>query len=453
MSDINIEQRLNNHDLAIHQLEANTKWLYKYGGVGGKGGNVTTDGSNYNIYCEFNNIPVNNNDSPNYKAGKYKLKVTITKHGGLSYNVKPIVQLQSNSNITISASPSSAILSLDTSYSKEFTVNISENSNIIISVTSSDGEPKSFMFSVITNPYIFELAYTKNSGDSYNVSSMINSELMINDLVNNGFNITLNYNIGINATISYITKSTISSINNLSGNITNISGKLNFKIDNSFLVYENSGLYNFNIILIIKEEKKLPYEYSIPCSFFLIPSTLFLLVYPEDNTKSIYYSSDGNEPKSIEGISLSEYYEEYQELINKKELTDEEKERLSLIKSEISYNKVGITGLVGKIYYGGNQQRNFTLLNDDGSSIKIYSNNSEEPENIYLPFTSIVERKSFNFAPFINGVNKNKLVFTEIKGVSQQMSEILGNFITGGIQTDYLCQQKAKLRSAIGSKI
>ena len=409
-----IEQRLTNHDLAISQLEANTKWLYKYGGVGGKGGkgSDSSDGSNYNIYCEFDNIPVNNKDSKIYSAGKHKLKVTITKHGGLSYNVKPIVQSQTDSSNTINANPSSAILSLETTYSKEFTLTINENSNIIISVTSSDGEPKSFMFSIITNPYIFELTYNRDNGNPYNVTSMNNSELMINDLSTNGFNITLNYNIGIKANISYITKSTIQTINGLSGDITNTSGKIKFTIDKSFLIYENSGLYNFNIILTIKEENNLPYEYPVSCSFFLIPSTLFLLIYPEDDNKTIYYSSDGSEPKSQENIPLSNYFDEYNTLIEKESLTEEETIKLNYIKSTVSYSNNGIVGLVGKIYFGGNQQRIFTLLNDDGSSIKVYPNDSEEPEHIYLSFTSVTERKAFNFAPYINNINKNKLVFT-----------------------------------------
>ena len=408
-----IEQRLNRHDLAISQLEANTKWLYKYGGVGGKGGNGTSsDGSNYNIYCEFDNIPINNNDSKIYSAGKHKLKVTITKHGGLSYNVKPIVQSQANNSSTINANPSSAVLSLETTYTKEFTLTINENSNVIISVTSSDGEPKSFMFSIITNPYIFELTYNRDNGTPYNVVSMNNSELMINELSNNGFNIVLNYNIGVDATISYITKSSIQSINDKSGDITNVSGKIEFNIDKSFLVYENSGLYNFSIILTIKEKNSLPYEYPISCSFFLIPSTLFLLIYPEDDTKTIYYSSDGNEPVSSENTPLSTYYNEYSELVEKDSLTEEEQTRLSYIKSEVSYFNKGIIGLVGKIYFGGNQQRTFTLLNDDESSIKVYPNDKEESEDIILPFTSVTERKAFNFGPSINYVNKNKLVFT-----------------------------------------
>ena len=275
-----IEQRLTNHDLAISQLEANTKWLYKYGGVGGKGGSGgSSDGSNYNIYCELNNIPINKGDKKRFSAGTYKLKVTITKHGGLTYNVKPIVQLHSDPNYPKAATPSSYTLSLETTYSKEFTINLPENADIIISVVSSDGEPQSFSFTNITNPYVFELSYNKDNGDSYNAASMSNSELFINELSSNGFNINLKYNIGINANISYTTKSTIQTINGLSGDITNTSGKIKFTIDKSFLIYENSGLYNFNIILTIKEENNLPYEYPVSCSFFLIPSTLFLLIY------------------------------------------------------------------------------------------------------------------------------------------------------------------------------
>ena len=172
-----IEQRLANHDLAISQLEANTKWLYKYGGVGGKGGGTsTTDGSDYKVYCEFDNIPINNKDSKIYSAGKHKLKVTITKHGGLTYKVIPIVvSLIDNSNIAVT--PTNAILSLETSYNKEFTVDIKQNSIIHIKVDDGNAEIEVCQFSIITNPYIFELSYNKDDETPYNATSM-NNQLM-----------------------------------------------------------------------------------------------------------------------------------------------------------------------------------------------------------------------------------------------------------------------------------
>ena len=418
----NYDERLDKQQSEIDQLKANTKWLYKYGGVGGKGGGSgsSSDGSNYRIYCELDNIPINDNTSLEKSKGTYKLKVSILRHGGKSYNIKTYIRSQKTGQ-SKNATPSNVVLSLETSYTQDFTLNITENSDIIISVTSSDADPQSFTFGITTNPYTFDLSYNKTNGELYNVSSTINSELLINELQQNGFNITLSYLIGIDAEITYTTISSITSLNNLQGEITNNSGKIVFNIDDSFLKNENAGLYNFSVLINIKKPGQLPYDLNpIYCSFFLIPNNLFLLIYPEDTSKHIYYSSNGDEPLDSKGDPLGLYYQRYNILINKdkEELTEEEQEELNNIKSEVSYFNKGIVGLVGKIYYGSNQQRVFTLLNDNEKSIEIYSKEdindpSEEIHSeIILPFTSVTERKSFNFAPSIHNINRNKLVFT-----------------------------------------
>jgi hypothetical protein len=87
------------------------------------------------------------------------------------------------------------------------------------------------------------------------------------------------------------------------------------------------------------------------------------------------------------------------------------------------------------------------------TSLKEPAIQTEEDLHGWFFFSVDITSKDDESSRFATDLNEICCICREIKGVTQQMSEILGNFITGGIQTDYLCQQKTKLRSAIGSKI
>ena len=205
----NLTDVINEQEEKINNLEQNVKWLYKYGGTGSKGGGGPYNpGTNLNLNASilFGTTVITDSGAQRViisnKDAKFEtLSIRLTdanvlniysvsiKHGG--YYIKdPLTNKEKWS------------LNDDNDYSITVQVQLSDSRNIIIDLqgTSSIGTRlnKQYVFTYIKNPYVINLALVNDEN-----REILNSGNLYTNNINNGVNLSINYNVASDKSIKY----------------------------------------------------------------------------------------------------------------------------------------------------------------------------------------------------------------------------------------------------------
>ena len=319
----------NTKDIAT--LKSNTKWLYKYGGVGGKGSNSGTATSDPIVTANINGLYAveNGKDIPLNGTGSYTLNISVSKAGGKSFKIfgsyAPMKQSAGRPG-----SLGTKVVSFDAGYSVSYNITIPYNMNVSFTVDSGDGEfTKQITFGCITTPYTFNISFLQNNGVEY-ISP--DGSLFLSNIKANGLKIKFDYSFYIKCTASYeFNQNFLIQSDNLSGNFDltqQKEGSIIFNVPVEQYSEMNIGQYYFTAnIKVTPDSSETISVDPISKNCFIIPESLFLMVYTEDENKHLYYNTRNT-------YYSHEIYDEYNDLINKeadKSITEEEKERLNEI--------------------------------------------------------------------------------------------------------------------------
>ena len=394
----------NTKDIAT--LKSNTKWLYKYGGVGGKGSNSGTATSDPIVTANINGLYAveNGKDIPLNGTGSYTLNISVSKAGGKSFKIfgsyAPMKQSAGRPG-----SLGTKVVSFDAGYSVSYNITIPYNMNVSFTVDSGDGEfTKQITFGCITTPYTFNISFLQNNGVEY-ISP--DGSLFLSNIKANGLKIKFDYSFYIKCTASYEFKQNfLIQSDNLSGNFDltqQKEGSIIFNVPVEQYSEMNIGQYYFaaNIKVTPDSSETISVD-PISKNCFIIPESLFLMVYTEDENKHLYYNTRNT-------YYSHEIYDEYNDLINKeadKSITEEEKERLNEIKQNITFSSNGIIGMILKAYKGTKTNKTFNITK---ISVTDENNNTSD---LVIDYSTIYEQTAYTITPNISYTGEVKLSFT-----------------------------------------
>ena len=213
-----IDDTLDKHSIEIEKLKSNLKYVYSYGGVGGKasggsGGGGST-GSNPVLYVSIDGHPIQsgpNNIITLNKPGTYLIEGTVSKPGGQTYVVKVDIAERVNSSTAIVLSPET-----ENRYSFTKSITLNQNSDIVIQFmdSSRDRITDDIRQTVIVTPHTFDVKfkyqfyddsdtlkpgvfgepYEYFMGDSTHLNPFIEASYQINRI--GVTNVSISYNIG-----------------------------------------------------------------------------------------------------------------------------------------------------------------------------------------------------------------------------------------------------------------
>ena len=380
---------------------------YKWNRVeGGKGSNSGTATSDPIVTANINGLYAveNGKDIPLNGTGSYTLNISVSKAGGKSFKIfgsyAPMKQSAGRPG-----SLGTKVVSFDAGYSVSYNITIPYNMNVSFTVDSGDGEfTKQITFGCITTPYTFNISFLQNNGVEY-ISP--DGSLFLSNIKANGLKIKFDYSFYIKCTASYEFKQNfLIQSDNLSGNFDltqQREGSIIFNVPVEQYSEMNIGQYYFaaNIKVTPDASETISVD-PISKNCFIIPESLFLMVYTEDENKHLYYNTRNT-------YYSHEIYEEYNDLINKeadKSITAEEKERLNEIKQNITFSSNGIIGMILKAYKGTKTNKTFNITK---ISVTDENNNTSD---LVIDYSTIYEQTAYTITPNISYTGEVKLSFT-----------------------------------------
>lgn len=394
----------NTKDIAT--LKSNTKWLYKYGGVGGKGGNSGTVTSDPIVTANINGLYAveNGKDIPLNGTGSYTLNISVSKAGGKSFKIfgsyAPMKQ-----NAGRPGSLGTKVVSFDAGYSVSYNITIPYNMNVSFTVDSGDGEfTKQITFGCITIPYTFNISFLQNNDVEY-ISQ--DGSLFLSTIKLNGLKIKFDYAFYTKCTASYnFEQNFLIESDDLYGNFDltqQKEGSIIFNVPVEQYSEMNIGQYYFTANIKVTPDSSETFSLNpITKNYFIIPESLFLMVYTENANKHLYY----NTRNSYYSHAI---YDEYNVLINKeadKSINEEEKERLNEIRQNITFSDNGIIGMILKAYKGAKTNKTFTI-----TQITITDENNNTSD-LVIDYSTIYEQTAYTITPNISYTGEIKLSFT-----------------------------------------
>lgn len=392
----------NSKDIAT--LKSNTKWLYKYGGVGGKGGSTTTT-SDPIVTANINGLYAveNGKDIPLNGTGSYTLNISVSKASGKSFKISgsyaPIKESDGRGGTL-----GTKVVSFDAGYTVSYNIAIPYNMNVSFIVDSGDGEfRKQITFKCITIPYVFNISFIQNNGVEH-ISP--DGSLFLSTIKSEGLKIKFDYSFYIKCTASYdFQQNFMIESDNLSGNFDltqQKEGSIILTVPVEQYSEINAGQYYFIAnIKVTPDESQTIYLNPITKNCFIIPNTLFLMVYGENANNHLYYNTRNT-------YYSRELYNEYNELINKeadKTITESETERLNDIKQNITFSNNGIIGMILKAYKGTKTNKTFNI-----TKITITDENNNTSD-IIIDYSTIYEQTAYTITPNISYTGEVKITF------------------------------------------
>ena len=306
---------LNKQQIEIDSLKGNVKWIYQNGGVGGKGGSGGSgSGDSWSIYATLDNTQLKSNNIILNGPGIYKLVVKINKPGG--GNFKCDVQYKNENGVQ---NPPSSYLNIDNVFTTTYNIQLGINDTINVTITDENGETKQVNAMYIVNPYDFSIKYTKNNGQEYYNED---NDIFMEDIVENGLGIKINYSIGIKASVQYkYSKFDGTTTDFIPLDFVQGSGEsplLKIAEDAFYADSSNAGYYTSHVIIEITPENQQPTTIEKQLSCNLIPRNLYLkiktstgLIYRDESEQNPYQFSPGNVTfylQPYQGVNLNRKY-------------------------------------------------------------------------------------------------------------------------------------------------
>lgn len=328
---------INEQDDKLTNLERNVKWLYKYGGTGSKGsggtgGNAssfTVDASvlfgNTIIQKSSNQKIILSNSNKTYET----LSITLNKA-----NILNIYQFKIT-GFSNSYSNKWGTLTQDDDYAISFNVPIDDTGIIKIELKGTntltgDTDNTTYLFTYIKNPYAINLSIVGN--DNINKSILDADNLYVNDAIEKGVNLYIDYNIVSSKQISYEIICDEAMLTNYEGIINDSEhgiglGSLLIPFNQSFIKNDsNYGFHTINIKFKIDPDESLGISngqiISKDISFTYIPyDQIFFKIESVNSQAKIYKYSDKNYNNAITNFNLyKNYYEYFKTLENEQSL-------------------------------------------------------------------------------------------------------------------------------------
>lgn len=306
---------LSKQQTEIDSLKGNVKWIYQNGGVGGKGGSGGNGNSdNWSIYATLDNTQLKSNNIILNGPGIYNLVVKINKPGG--GNFKCDVQYKNENGVQ---NPPSSYLNIDNVFTTHYNIQLGINDNINVTITDENGETKQVNAMYIVNPYDFSIKYTKNNGQEYFSED---NDIFMEDIVESGLGIKINYSIGIKASVQYkYSKFDGTTTNFIPLDFVQGSGEsplLKIAEDAFYTDSSNAGYYTSHVTIEITPENQQPITIEKQLSCNLIPRNLYLkiktstgLIYKDKSEENPYQFSPGNVTfylQPYQGVNLNRKY-------------------------------------------------------------------------------------------------------------------------------------------------
>lgn len=306
---------LDKQQAEIDSLKGNVKWIYQNGGVGGKGGSGGSgSGDNWSIYATLDNTQLKSNNIILNGPGIYKLVVKINKPGG--GNFKCDIQYKNENGVQ---NPPSSYLNIDNVFTTTYNIQLGINDTINVTVTDENGEIKQVNAMYIVNPYDFSIKYTKTNGQEYFSED---NDIFMEDIIENGLGIKINYSIGIKATVQYkYSKFDGTTTDFIPLDFVQGSGEsplLKIAEDLFYSDSSNAGYYTSHVIIEITPENQQPVTIEKQLSCNLIPRNLYLkiktssgLIYKDETESNPYQFSPGNVTfylQPYQGVNLNRKY-------------------------------------------------------------------------------------------------------------------------------------------------
>ena len=205
-----LKQRLEWQDKSIRKLEANVKWMYRYGALGtggGGGGDDTTGKVTVLFYKDGDSMILPETQMIYSEKGKRKFKVVVRNGGSDTFNI----------TYSFGTRHGSIRVNADNDFTAEFLIDYYDNHDLIVMVENiSTGEYYTYnnknqlVFPVVVNAYKFTANYVQ--GSDYTTTSQLNAFTPSNNSIFmdtagvRGLMLAVNYTVSVpvvNCTITY----------------------------------------------------------------------------------------------------------------------------------------------------------------------------------------------------------------------------------------------------------
>jgi len=400
---------INKQEDKLTSLERNIKWLYKYGGTGSKGSG-SSNGVSFSVDANvlFGNIIIQKSINQKLILSNSNKKYETLSISLNKTNILNIYQAR----ITGTGFSQSKWYDLtqDNDYGLSFNVPVDDTGTIKIeikgtSTLTGDNDNATYLFTYIKNPYVFNLSLIDNNDKNI----LDGDNLYVNEAIEKGVNLFIDYNIVSSKQISYEITCDETMLTNYEGIINDSEhgvglGNLSIPFNSSFISNDNNyGSHTINIKFKIDPDESLGISngqiITKNISFTYIPNNqIFFKIESTNNKAKIYKYSETNYNNAIIQFNLyKSYYEYFKILENEQELdpvireglintlvdeslrpsiTDNQlkdviENKLNEIESELYIFNVGSLQLYLQAYLGSNTLNtvDVSYILDDGENI------------------------------------------------------------------------------------
>lgn len=284
------------------ELKSNVKWLYKHGGVGGKGGNNEGSGSTttdrWTVICSLGGvqIPQTTDEDTGIRqimlseSGKQRFYIHINNPGGDTYSVV----LTWNGGL----GKKEFVLNASNRWSYEQDIELLRNDLIHVSVMNGDMTEKVFDAKHIVNAYNIEVSLVNNNGivqERYLENGKYKYNLFIQDIKDNGLKLLVKYTSAVNTPVTYfyqkfrsneeVREETTFSEGDYQVTLLDIDAVENLQS----ITDDDAALYSLKLRIIIGSNEIIE---DISADF--LPNTLYLKILPTNSETIIYNESTEN---------------------------------------------------------------------------------------------------------------------------------------------------------------
>ena len=302
-----LDQVLESLQTESNELKSNVKWLYKYGGVGGKGssggsgggGSSTTD--RWTVICSLGGvqIPQTTDEDTSVRqimfsgSGKQRFYIHINNPGGDTYSV--VVTWNGG------LGRREVILNASNRWSFEEDVELVRNDLIHVSVMNGDMMEKVFDAKHIVNAYNIEVSLVNDLGvkeTPYQENGIDKYNLFIPDIKEKGLKLLVKYSSAVNTPITYFYQK-FRSNEEIRGDAVFSEGDYQETLINIDAVEDAQSLtdndasqYILKLRIVIGDNEIVKDVYAD-----FLPNGLYLKIIPSD-PETILYNEPNNDPQT-----------------------------------------------------------------------------------------------------------------------------------------------------------